>query len=229
MRAGCDNDHMRIILIRHGQTASNIGRYLDTAEPGAPLTDLGHEQAQALPAALEDERIDAIYASTLLRTQQTAQPLAQARGLEVQVRAGLREISAGDLEMANDEDSIQKYLSIAVGWADEDQDVEMPGTGRSGAAVLAEFDSVVDEVLATGGQSAVIISHGAMIRAWAGSRADNLDPGFVAQAVVSNTGIVVLERFHGRWYVLRWQEQAMGGPDVEALGTDGPAAESTSS
>lgn len=92
---------MRIILIRHGQTASNIGRYLDTAEPGAPLTVLGQEQAQALPAALEDERIDAIYASTLMRTQQTAQPLAQARGLEIQVRVGLREISAGDLEMAN--------------------------------------------------------------------------------------------------------------------------------
>lgn len=106
---------MRLILIRHGQTPSNVGHHLDTAEPGPGLTDLGHEQARELPAALAGEPIDALYVSTLLRTQQTAAPLAEERGLALRIRRGLREITAGRLEMANDEESIRTYMRVALG------------------------------------------------------------------------------------------------------------------
>lgn len=77
---------MRLLLIRHGQTPSNLKHLLDTAEPGPGLTSLGQKQAAALPDALASERIDALYASTLVRTQLTAAPLAAATGLEVRVR-----------------------------------------------------------------------------------------------------------------------------------------------
>ena len=93
---------MRLILVRHGQTSSNISRALDTTEPGPDLTNLGRAQAAALPRMLDGTPIEAIYASTLVRTQQTAAPLAAAHGLDVQVRAGLREVSAGELEMRFD-------------------------------------------------------------------------------------------------------------------------------
>nr|WP_284288846.1 histidine phosphatase family protein [Angustibacter aerolatus] len=91
---------MRLILVRHGQTPSNVQRLLDTAVPGADLTDLGRQQAERVPTGLADEPVEAVYASTLVRTQQTAGPLAAALGLDVQVRDGLREITAGDLEPA---------------------------------------------------------------------------------------------------------------------------------
>ncbi|MDN6246993.1 MAG: histidine phosphatase family protein, partial [Corynebacterium casei] len=35
----------RIILLRHGQTFSNVERLLDTRPPGAELTERGREQA----------------------------------------------------------------------------------------------------------------------------------------------------------------------------------------
>lgn len=120
------------------------------------------------------------------------------------MRAGLREISAGDLEMANDDKSIQKYLSVVMAWADGEEGIEMPGANRPGIEVLAEFDSIVEEVLDAGVQSAVLVSHGAMIRTWVGSRAVNLDAGFVAQNAVSNTGIVILEYIDERWHVIQW-------------------------
>ncbi|WP_449373586.1 histidine phosphatase family protein [Arthrobacter psychrolactophilus] len=201
---------MRLILIRHGQTSSNIGHHLDTREPGANLTDLGHEQAQALPAVLEGTTIEAIYASTLLRTQQTAAPLAAALGLEVNVRAGLREISAGTLEMANDDASIEAYLSVALGWAEGSENALIPGTGEDGSAVLGRFDDVVAEVVASGVASAVLVTHGAMIRACTGARCKNLQKGFTALNSVSNTGVVVVEGTPGSWRVVRWQEQALG-------------------
>ncbi len=94
---------MRLLLIRHGQTPSNLKFLLDTAVPGAALTELGERQAAALPEALGDENIDTLYASTLIRTQLTAAPLAGARGLDVVVRDGIREVAAGDLEMRGED------------------------------------------------------------------------------------------------------------------------------
>ena len=35
---------MRLILVRHGQSPSNIERLLDTTSPGPSLTELGLEQ-----------------------------------------------------------------------------------------------------------------------------------------------------------------------------------------
>lgn len=90
---------MRLYLIRHGQTPSNVQRLLDTGEPGPGLTELGRQQAEALPEALAGAGIEALYASSLVRTQLTARPLADALGLEPAIRPGLREIGAGDLEM----------------------------------------------------------------------------------------------------------------------------------
>ena len=69
---------MKLRLIRHGQTPNNVARVLDTAEPGALLTQLGHDQAEALPQKLVTVSIDSLYVSTLTRTQLTAQPLARA-------------------------------------------------------------------------------------------------------------------------------------------------------
>lgn len=40
---------MRLILIRHGQTTANVDYRLDTAIPGADLTDLGRRQPQPSP------------------------------------------------------------------------------------------------------------------------------------------------------------------------------------
>jgi Phosphotransferase enzyme family len=47
---------MRLLLVRHAQTASNVGRALDTAIPGAALTGLGHEQAARLVTRRERGR-----------------------------------------------------------------------------------------------------------------------------------------------------------------------------
>lgn len=49
-----------------------------------PLTELGHQQAETLVAAV-GPNVDAIYSSPALRCLQTVQPLATAAGLPVRV------------------------------------------------------------------------------------------------------------------------------------------------
>ncbi|MGW5371791.1 histidine phosphatase family protein [Streptomyces sp. NPDC004009] len=212
---------MRLLLVRHGQTPSNIGRLLDTAVPGPGLTPLGERQAAELPGALAGEDIEAVYASTLLRTRLTAAPLAAVRGLEMIVRDGIREVGAGDLEMLpGDSPRGELYLRTVFAWAAGDTAVRMPG-GESGEETLARYDAVVAEAAASGAATVAMISHGAAIRLWTAARAPNVDVGFAAARPLRNTGVVVLEGSPADgWKAMAWE-----GATVEPAGEGGPAGE----
>ncbi|MEU3984352.1 histidine phosphatase family protein [Streptomyces sp. NPDC026672] len=212
---------MRLLLIRHGQTPSNVAWVLDTAVPGPGLTPLGERQAAALPAALADEDIEAVYVSTLTRTRLTAAPLAAARGLDPYVRDGLREISAGDLEMLpGDSEAAHLYMTTVFAWAEGDTALRMPG-GESGEEALGRYDAVIAEAAASGAGTVAMVSHGAAIRMWAAARADNVDVPFAAAHHLDNTGVVVLEGSPADgWKALSW-----AGAVVAPTGPSGPTGE----
>jgi probable phosphoglycerate mutase len=212
---------MRLLLIRHGQTRSNVDHLLDTAVPGPGLTNLGRRQADALPRALAGEGIEAVYASTLTRTQLTAAPLAAARGLRVHVRDGIREVSAGAFEMRGDDEAVRVYLTTAFAWSAGRTELRMPG-GENGAEALGRFDAVVAEVAASGVGAAVLVSHGAAIRVWTAARAENVDVGFAARHALDNTGVVVLEgTADAGWKVLSWAGAVIGAVASEDGGPAG--------
>jgi broad specificity phosphatase PhoE len=216
---------MRLLLIRHGQTPSNVIGALDTGVPGPGLTELGLEQAAAVPGALVDESIGAIFASTQVRSQLTAAPLAEARGLVVEVRSGLREVDAGELEMRIDDEAVRIYMETVIAWADGDVDRRMPGA-ESGAEVYSRYDEVIAEAVATGHRTVAIVSHGAVIRSWVGARAENVSADFSAEHSLSNTGVVVLEgNPEAGWRALSWMGQAIGGAAVDDAAHAGPASE----
>lgn len=195
---------MRLLLIRHGQTTSNVLHLLDTATPGAALTDVGMRQADALVGTLSDESIDVLMASTLLRAQQTAAPLALARALPMGIRDGIREIGAGELEMRGDIASSERYQATALDWAAGELDSVIAG-GGGGAEMLAAFDEVVAEAESSGASTAALVSHGAAIVTWAASRAANVDAVFAAENPLANTGIVILEGSKAaQWVALSW-------------------------
>ena len=70
----------KLYLVRHGQTTSNTIHALDTALPGADLTELGREQASNVGSILA-ERVDGpllVMSSQAARAQQTAVLLADS-------------------------------------------------------------------------------------------------------------------------------------------------------
>ncbi|RIJ70744.1 histidine phosphatase family protein [Nakamurella silvestris] len=194
---------MRLILVRHGQTPSNVIGSLDTVVPGPGLTDLGLAQAAAVPARLGAEPIEAIFASTHVRTQYTAEPLAAARGLDVQVRAGLRELAAGDLEGRTDPDAVGQFFEVMTSWIQGDLDAPMPG-GESGREVIDRFDEVAHEIADSGVGTAVAFSHGGAIRLWAAARARNLGSAFPLAGHLGNTGVVILSGDASGWDCEFW-------------------------
>jgi broad specificity phosphatase PhoE len=197
---------VRLILIRHGETPSNVAGALDTARPGAPLTPLGQRQAAALPAVLTTSPVAAVYASPLVRTQLTATPLAQARGLDIVVVEGLEEIGAGALEMHTHAESIDTYADTVSAWITGDRGVAMPG-GEDGHSFFGRFDHAV-RVLAAGhadDATVVAFSHGAAIRTFASAH------GGPREERLLNTGAVELTGSPERWEVTGWSRDPLGG------------------
>lgn len=212
----------RLILVRHGQTRSNVHGLLDTAAPGADLTPLGRQQAQAVVDVLAGERIDRVVASPLARTVQTATPIAEERGLGLGTHSGLREILAGDLELLSDRDAHRTYLHTAFAWAKGDLSAAMPGRPETGSGFFERYDDAVEAAL-DGVDTALCVSHGAAIRTWASSRGVNVDGDFGAEHGLPNTGVVILDRDgSGSWRVDAWTDRRFPAPDDDPTGSAVP-------
>ena len=216
---------MRLLLLRHGQTPSNVHGLLDTASPGPGLTTLGERQAAAVPYALRDRRVDAIAVSPLVRTTLTAAPLARARGIEPLTVPGLQEIEAGDLEMAGAHDAHLSYLGTVFSWARGDVARAMPG-GLDGRAFFGRYDEAVAKIAARGWESVVVVSHGAAIRTWASARVAGVDVDRVERTTLANTGLVEIEGdLDAGWRLVAWGAHPVGGRGLDAPAADDPTGE----
>jgi broad specificity phosphatase PhoE len=205
---------MRLLLIRHAQSTDNVVGILGTDIPGPRLTPLGLEQARAIPAALAGESIQAIFASPMRRTVMTAQPLADALGLEVEVLEGLEEIGAGAFEGRSDRDAVLAYMGTIMSWW-QDPDARMEG-GESGAEFFDRFTSAIDRAVGDRNGTIAVFSHGASIHTWAAGTSRNLDAQFSRTHDVPNTGMVVLEGSPADgWITTHWDNEPVGGAALD--------------
>ncbi|HOW00782.1 MAG TPA: histidine phosphatase family protein [Rhodoglobus sp.] len=213
---------MRLLLIRHGQTPSNVDGLLDTARPGPGLTELGERQAAEIPDALKHEAIDGIYVSVLRRTLITATPLIVDRGFDPVELPGIHEIEAGDLEMRHDHEAYRIYLETAFAWGMGDLDRRMPGA-TDGHEFFRRFDESIASVT---GNNAVVFSHGAAIRVWVAGRAINVPPSFAGEHDIQNTGVVELDgSLESGFTLLSWQGTPVGGSDLSDDTAEDPTGE----
>jgi probable phosphoglycerate mutase len=88
---------LHVILVRHGETVWHTeNRYAGGSD--IALTERGHEQAQALADWAEQADLTAVWASSLTRSQQTAQDSAARAGVPLGVDPRLRELDFGVAE-----------------------------------------------------------------------------------------------------------------------------------
>ncbi|MBN6035402.1 histidine phosphatase family protein [Amycolatopsis sp. 195334CR] len=199
---------MKLYLIRHAQSESNVLKTLNTALPGPPLTELGREQAAALARRLAGEPVRAVYASMATRAQQTATPVAEVFGMRVQPVEGVHEINVGDLEDRADEDALKAFAKVMHAWTGGDLDVPLPG-GETGTQVRDRYRKAVADLRAKHEAAdadgvVVLVGHGGSIRLAAEWLCDNVLPELADSSLIPNTGIVQLESVEGGWHCLRW-------------------------
>ncbi|MEV0672740.1 histidine phosphatase family protein [Mycobacterium sp. NPDC050441] len=201
---------MRITFIRHGESTANAANVADSSVPGPVLTEKGRQQARDIVKVLGDNNYDAIYASTMVRTQLTAAPMAEYLGLPIQVLPGLQEIEAGIYEGTPESDAVKGYLQAPLKWLQGDLDARIPGS-INGREFDARMDGAIQTMYDNGDRNAAAFSHGGAIMFWVFLNAENADPMWLMTNPLRNTGYVVVEgNPEDGWRVVNWNGTEIG-------------------
>jgi broad specificity phosphatase PhoE len=217
----------RLVLVRHGQSVSNVDRRLDTRPPGRELTDLGREQARTFANAWPHE-IGMIAHSVAVRASQTAAEIGGVRNLDLHELEGIHEVQVGDLEDRNDDAAVEQFNAVYQRWHQGDLDLRMPA-GESATQVLDRYVPVITQLRmryldddAWRGDI-IVVSHGAAIRLVAATLA-GVDGSFALDHHLPNTEAIVLTPItDGRWSCLHWGPQGppfYPEPDVHPVEDD---------
>lgn len=200
-----DDGAVRLVLVRHGRTPSNVRHALDTGLPGPGLDELGHEQARAVAGLLGNWPVRALYASRATRAQETAAPIGSVLGLDTRVLPGTHEIFVGELDRCDDDDSRAIFDDVFESWWDGDVTRPMPG-GESAQDLWDRFLPDVSAVLQDIDSGAVVlVSHGAAIRLVTLALLDGRpDASFGREHPIPNSGRVVLRRDPDGWTRELW-------------------------
>ena len=137
---------MKLILIRHGETEWNKQRRIQGCRSDTRLCPKGLEQADRLAAVLRKERMDAIYSSPMKRASETAQIIADACKLQVQVLNELREIDAGELDGLFERELTGPYETAWKEFRNGNASAPLPG-GESLQDIQKRTSWAVDRML----------------------------------------------------------------------------------
>jgi broad specificity phosphatase PhoE len=192
-----------LTFVRSAQSAGNASGLIDTSVPGPDLSALGYQQAATVANQLRTNGYDGVYASTMVRAQATAAPMAQALGKPVAVLPGLREIEAGQFEGQLEADAPQDEAA-AMAWLHGDRSADIPGS-INGYEFDERFGDAVKTIYDSGDLNPVAFSHSGAIMFWVLMNVKNPDISLPTADPLPNTGhIVVVGSPKAGWTLKDW-------------------------
>jgi probable phosphoglycerate mutase len=155
-----------ILLIRHGETEWNaikrLQGHLDIA-----LNAEGERQAAALGQALLGERLDVIISSDLQRALQTAQAIAQPRGMTVALDSGLRERCYGAFEGVLYSEIADRFPEAYASWQARDIDARFPEGERKAETLREFYERTINTIIRLAslypGRKIALVTHGGVL------------------------------------------------------------------
>lgn len=195
-----------LILLRHGETDWNRElRFQGHVDVG--LNAIGLEQAQRLARRLAGETAHRLYASDLLRAQQTAQPVARQLGLASVTDPGLREQSFGQVDGMRVEDIKAQHPQAWAGWLLFKEDYGMPGGETTRQFHARVMDAVNRLVAAHRGETLVVVTHGGVLD-MVYRTARSLGLSGPRQSDIPNAGLNRVRVREGGIDILAWADTA---------------------
>jgi len=180
-----------LTLIRHAESQANADGVIDTEVPGPSLTSAGEQQAAAVANRLKGNGYDGIYASEMVRTQQTAAPMSKALSEPVNVLPGLNEISAGWFNGEPMDRADATFMVAPMDWTRGDLNFSIPGS-VSGREFNGKFTAAVQRIYESGDTKPAAFSSAASIMLWTLMNARNGKDSLLTDHPLPNTGRVVL-------------------------------------
>ncbi|OBG36994.1 histidine phosphatase family protein [Mycolicibacter heraklionensis] len=196
--------NITLTLVRHAESEANAAGILDTSVPGPGLTEKGRVQAQEIADQLSRGHHDGVYASSMVRTQQTAAPLARELGRQVQILPGLREISAGWFGDKPRDVANSAYWLAPQAWLHGDRTAAIPGS-IDGNQFNDEFSAAIQQIYDSGDTNPVAFAHGASIATWTLMNVKNPRDELLIDHPLPNLGKVVITGNPATgWKLLDW-------------------------
>ncbi|MBQ0830120.1 bifunctional RNase H/acid phosphatase [Streptomyces tagetis] len=149
------------VLLRHGETPlTPQKRFSGSGGSDPSLSAIGREQAERVAASLARRgTVQAVVASPLARTRQTAAVVAGRLGLEVAVDEGLRETDFGAWEGLTFAEVRERHPDDLDAWLSS-PNAEPTGGGESFAATGARVAAARDRLVAAyAGRTVLLVSH----------------------------------------------------------------------
>ncbi len=132
---------------RHGEVSPEyVGSFVGRLD--VPLSDVGHHQAAAIDAFLNEAGIDAVLSSPRQRALETAKPLLNSLELDADVRPALAEMDFGEWEGLRWSDIEARDPAYAAQWQADPASLACPGGESAGAfaeRVQRELKLVLEE------------------------------------------------------------------------------------
>ena len=152
-----------LYLARHGQTIWHAeNRY--TGSSDIALTPEGEEEARRLSGWAKTARPDAVYSSPLERARRTAEPSAQALGLDVVEHPDLREVDFGQGEGLTRDEMAGRFPEALDAFLRAPAEHPLPD-GERGLDAIARARPVVDAIVEERrGGSALVVVHSTLLR-----------------------------------------------------------------
>lgn len=155
---------LNLYFLRHGQTSSSRDNVFCGSGLNPDLTPEGTQMAQQFADFYGDLSWQAVYASSLVRAQQTAAPISEKVGLEVRTRDDLKEIAYGAWEGKTVAQVDEAFHDAHIEWT-ADPAWNAPTGGETAIVIARRGLQVVEEIRAdVGDGNVLIVSHKATIR-----------------------------------------------------------------
>lgn len=182
---------MELLVIRHARP-ERVQVTTGTADPD--LTELGHRQASAVADALIDAGVGHIVASPMQRARQTAAPLAERLGHDVEIIDGLIEVDAHSQQYMPIEELKAEDPAGFKAFIDDADGIFGP-TGRTQftANVVGAFEQVID---ANAGKTVAVFCHGMVTAVWL-THLLGVDEPFAMSPDYASISRVMVSRRHG--------------------------------
>lgn len=196
----------RICIVRHGETDWNAARRMQ-GQIDIPLNAAGRAQAAATAAGLAGRAFDALYSSDLMRTWQTAEPIAAACGLELRALPGLRERHYGRMQGLTPAEAERSLPELHAAYAGRDPDHDLDG-GESLTAFAARVVSTLGELAAAhAGGTLLVVAHGGVLDI-VYRMATGRDLAGPRDFPIPNAGLNWVEHGATGWRLVAWGERA---------------------
>lgn len=152
---------MEVFIVRHGETAFNLGEERIRGRVDVPLSEIGLKHADEVGEALSNIAIDTIYYSKLSRAKETAAGIKKyQKEASFKEEPFLLDISFGEWEGKKGSEVFHGDLKHK--WANMPNDVLIPG-GETFYQVLDRIHRLFLRLREQQEQNVVLVSHGAVI------------------------------------------------------------------